>query len=338
MKYRYLGNSGLAVARVCLGTMTFGQQGWGCDKKTSHAILDAYLEQGGNFIDTADMYSGKQSEQIIGEWLQSQNREELVIATKGYFQTGASLNTRGLSRKHLISACEASLSRLDTDYIDLYQIHGPEPQTPQEETLRALDDLVRTGKVRYIGCSNLYAWQIMKAHGISVSQQLEKFVSAQHMYNLIKRAVEIEILPACKEAGMSLICWSPLAGGFLAGKYDQAPQPPEGTRLSMRKQFDVVRYWNERGFAIVRKVVDIAKDHNVSPATVSLAWLLKDARVASVITGARRVEQIVDNCTVGDWQIGDAQWREIDEVAHIDYGYPHEWAGKFYDGWYDQIL
>ena len=185
MKYRYVGNTGLAVSRVCLGTMTFGTEGWGCDEKTSIALVRTFVEAGGNFIDTADLYSSGTSEEYTGKALKDFNRTDIVLATKCWFRTADTPNARGLSRKHIMEACEASLRRLDTDFIDLYQLHGPDPYTPVEETMRAMDDLVRQGKVRYIGCSNLYAWQFVKANAAAQLMGTERLVCGQYLYNLI---------------------------------------------------------------------------------------------------------------------------------------------------------
>ena len=193
MKYNYLGKSGLKVSRICLGTMTFGQENWGCDKNTSIEIIDKFIDSGGNFIDTADMYSAGTSEEIVGEAIK-QKRDKIVLATKCYFPLQKCPTSKGLSRKHIFEACEASLKRLNTDYIDLYQTHGPDYGTPMEETMRALDDLVRQGKVRYLGCSNLHGWQIVKANSISSQMNLEKYISAQHLYNIIIRDIEREVI------------------------------------------------------------------------------------------------------------------------------------------------
>ena len=230
MKYRYLGNSGLLVSRLCLGTMTFGMKDWGCDRETAVAITHKFLDAGGNFIDTADMYSQGVSEEMLGEAIGGLDRDDLVLATKCWFRMRPSPNAKGLSRKHILEAVEASLRRLGTDYLDLYQVHGPDPFTPMEETMRTLDDLVRGGKVRYIGCSNYYGWQIAKAQGIADRRQLTRFVSGQHMYNLLRRDIEREVLPACADAGMGMLCWSPLGGGMLTGKYRRQPDPPHPKR------------------------------------------------------------------------------------------------------------
>jgi aryl-alcohol dehydrogenase-like predicted oxidoreductase len=191
MKYRYLGNSGLLVSRISLGTMTFGTPDWGCDENQSHEIIKSYLDAGGNFIDTADVYAGGKSEEFVGTFMPQIKRDEVVIASKCYFPMGSFPNAQGVSRKHIIASCEGSLKRMKTDYIDLYYIHGPDPVSPMEETMRALDDLVRQGKVRYLGCSNLFGWQIAKAAGIAARMNLEGLVAGQYLYNLINREPDI---------------------------------------------------------------------------------------------------------------------------------------------------
>jgi len=340
MKYRYLGNSGLSVSTVCLGTVTFGQSNWGCDEKTSTSILNAFIDQGGNFIDTADKYADTFSEEIIGKWLCKQNRDELVIATKCFFKTGKDINSRGLSRKHIISACDASLRRLQTDYIDLYQIHETDPQTPLEETMATLDFLIQQGKVRYIGCSNHPAWKIMKASCIAKQRGYESFISGQYLYNLLKRDIEIEVLPACRDVGMKLICWSPLSGGMLTGKYTESKKPPEDTRIALRKDLSENRYpaWYEKSLAIVNKLREIASKRGQTPSAVALAWLLKNESVASVITGAKKTDQIIENCKAGEWIIPDDDWEALDELTKISYGYPFEVAKKTFQRWFDDIL
>jgi aryl-alcohol dehydrogenase-like predicted oxidoreductase len=330
MKYRYVGKTGLRVSRVCLGAMTFGNKEWGCDKKTSIMVIHRFLDVGGNFIDTADMYSNGNSEIILGEALQSKNRDDIVLATKCFFRTRPTPNARGLSRKHIIEACEASLKRLNTDYIDLYQIHGPDPFTPFEETMRALDDLVRHGKARYIGCSNLYAWQIMKANCVSARMNLERLCCAQHQYNLIIRDVEMEILPACEDQGMGFICWSPLGAGMLTGKYKKTDRPEPGTRIALTAKFTVPRFWHERGFHIIEEVIAAAKDAGKTAAQVALSWLLHDRRVTSVIIGARNIKQLEDNLMVGDWDLPDGLWHRLDDAAPFNHGYPKQWMDLVY--------
>jgi len=340
MKYRYLGNSGLAVSTICLGTMTFGQNNWGCNEKTSTSILNTFIDRGGNFIDTADKYADTFSEKIIGKWLKSQKRDDLVISTKCFFKTGGNINSRGLSRKHIINACEASLKRLQTEYIDLYQIHGLDPQTPLEETMATLDFLIQQGKVRYIGCSNSPAWKIMKASCIAKQRGYESFISGQYLYNLLKRDIEIEVLPACRDVGMKLICWSPLSGGMLTGKYTESKKPPEDTRIVLRKDLSENRYkvWYEKSLAIVNEICEIASKRGKTPSVIALAWLLKNKSVASVITGAKKTDQIIENCKAGEWTIPDDDWKLLNKTSQISYGYPREWCETNNRGWFDDIL
>jgi 1-deoxyxylulose-5-phosphate synthase len=339
LKYRYLGNSGLAVSSVCLGTATFGQNEWGCDRKVSGDILNSFAENGGNFIDTADKYGNKNSERIIGDWLNTRNRDNFVIATKCFFKTQDDINCRGLSSKHIINACEASLSRLQTDYIDLYQIHNFDPQTPFEETLEALDFLVQQGKVRYIGLSNLPAWRVMKADCISKLKGYKQFISGQYLYNLLKRDIEIEVLPACKDVGIGIICWSPLSGGMLTGKYIKPDKPPLGTRLASRTNVAGDRYhsWYKKSLAVVNKVNDIASKYNKTPAIISISWLQKNDHVASVSVGAKKVEQIIENCKASEWELPIEDWNALNRISCINYGYPRELSDKNSDGWFDNI-
>ena len=335
MKYRYLGSSGLLVSRVCLGTMTYGMKDWGCDREIAARITRRFIEAGGNFFDTADCYSNGLSEKILGEALREHTRDDIVLATKCYSRMRGTPNARGLSRKHVIEACHASLKRLGTDYIDLYQLHGPDPYTPLEETMRSLDDLVRNGLVRYIGCSNLFAWQFVKANGISARLNLHRFCSGQYMYNVIQRDIEREILPACADEGMGLICWSPLASGFLAGKYRRGERPEEGSRIAYRANIDMPRYWHEDGFKIADEIVAVAKQRGKTPAQVALAWLLHDARVTAVIIGARTVEQLQDNVVVGDWELPPEEHRRLRDLVPFRHGYPREWIDPVQQGMFD---
>ncbi|MDG2383252.1 MAG: aldo/keto reductase [Pirellulaceae bacterium] len=325
MQYRYLGNSGLLVSRICLGTMTFGMSGWGCEQEEATAITNQFLDAGGNFIDTADMYSSGVSEEMLGTAIAGRKRDDLVLATKCWFRMGNSANAKGLSRKHIVEAVDASLRRLKTDYIDLFQVHGPDPHTPLEETLRALDDQVRSGKVRYLGCSNYFAWQIAKANGISDRNNWERFVSAQHMYNLLRRDVEREILPACVDQGMGMLCWSPLAGGMLCGKYDKSQGPSKDSRVGLRAEIDLPRYWNDESFEVIGELVQIARDVERTPAQVALAWLLKNKGVTAVIAGARNKQQIEASLLAGDWSLSDELYRRLSAKVPFTLGYPQDW-------------
>ena len=234
------------------------------------------------------MYSKGASEEILGKAIKSHNRDDLVIATKCWFRMRGTPNAKGLSRKHIISAAEASLRRLGTDYIDLYQMHGPDPFTPLEESLRALDDLVRCGKVRYLGCSNFFGWQMVKANAVAEKHGLTKLISGQHLYNLLRRDIEREVLPAAADQGMGMLCWSAIAGGLLAGKYDQKSGPPKDSRVGQRANIDLPRYWNDDSFRIIDEVVAVAKETGKTAAEVAMAWLLGDRRVSAVIVGAKR--------------------------------------------------
>jgi aryl-alcohol dehydrogenase-like predicted oxidoreductase len=325
MKYRYLGKSGLLVSRVCLGTMTFGMEGWGCDHSTGIEITNRFIEEGGNFIDTADMYSNGISEEILGSALKNHKRDNLVVATKCWFRMNETPNAKGLSRKHILEAVDASLRRLDCEYIDLLQVHGPDPFTPIEETLRTLEDLVRWGKVRYIGCSNFYGWQICRTNGIAKRLGLTRLASGQHMYNLLRRDIEREILPACHSEGMGMLCWSPLAGGMLTGKYNNKKQPPPDTRVGLRADIDLPRYWNPNSFKIIEAVMKVAGETEKTPAQVALSWLLHDRRVTSVIAGVRTVSQIEDALVSGEWDLADELHQQLADVVPFDPGYPDEW-------------
>lgn len=325
MKYRYLGNSGLLVSRICLGTMTFGMKDWGCDEATSVAITRKFIESGGNFIDTADMYSLGISEEFVAKGIADFRRDDLVIATKCWFRMGPTPNNKGLSRKHILEACEASLRRLQIDTIDLYQMHGPDPHTPLEESLRAMDDLVSSGKVRYVGCSNFYGWQIVKANGIAKANGYSPLISGQHLYNLLRRDVEREVLPACADQGLGLLCWSPLASGLLTGKYDANQGPDKDSRVGLRAEIDMPRYWNADSFRIIDQVLKTAEESGKSPAQVALSWLLHDRRVSAVIVGSRRLDQIDDGLVSGEWDLSDEQYRGLRDVVKFPSGYPAEW-------------
>ena len=325
MKYRYLGKSGLLVSRVCLGTMTFGTKDWGCDQATSEAITDRFIEAGGNFIDTADMYSGGLSEEYLGKALARHTRDNLVIATKCWFRVGPTPNNKGLSRKHIFEAVHASLRRLGTDYIDLYQLHGPDPFTPLDETLQAMDDLVRSGKVRYLGCSNFPGWRVVKLNALAEARGWTRLISGQYLYNLLRRDIEREILPACADQGLGVMCWSPLASGLLTGKYNSQTGPAADSRVGLRAAIDVPRYWNDTSFRIIQEVQAVAGETGKTPAQVALSWLLSDRRVATVIVGSRRVDQLVDGIAAGDWDLTPEQQKRLAAVAPFAPGYPDEW-------------
>jgi aryl-alcohol dehydrogenase-like predicted oxidoreductase len=326
--YRQLGRSGLRVSALSLGTMTFGGRGGFAQVGSTDAAgaarqIDMCLDAGVNLIDTADVYSGGLSEEIVGEVLdQAARRDRLLLATKARMSMGDGPNDAGLSRHHLIRACEASLRRLRADHIDLYQVHEWDGQTPLEETLDALDTLVRAGKVRYVGCSNYAAWQLMKALGLSDRLRLQRFVSQQIHYTLQAREAEYELVPAGLDQGVGILVWSPLAGGLLSGKYRRGAQGPEGARQ--------LTDWNEppvpdpeKLYDIVDALVEIADGRGVSAAQVALAWLLGRPGVSSVVVGARTDEQLADNLRAAALELSDAERARLDDVSAPPLLYPH---------------
>jgi aryl-alcohol dehydrogenase-like predicted oxidoreductase len=323
VKYRLLADTGVFVSELCLGTMTFGgrAQIWeaigGLDQAAADAIVNRALDAGINFIDTANVYSGGESEIMTGKALGAKRRD-VILATKVRGRTGPGPNQVGLSRAHIIEAVEASLKRLGTDYIDLYQIHRPDVLTNMEDTLRALDDLVRAGKVRYIGCSNLEAWMMMKALAISREQHLERFRCTQSYYSLAGRELERQIVPLIKDQGLGLLVWSPLAGGFLSGKFTRTG----GDENARRAKFDFPPVNKEKGFEILDVLAQVAGRHQVSVAQIALAWLLAKDAVTSVIIGARKLSQLDDNLKAIDVKLSEDDVKQLDEVSKIAAEYP----------------
>ena len=320
MKYRLLGRTGVYVSELCLGAMTFGTR-WEAIGALGQAEADALvhraLDAGVNFFDTADVYSTGESETILGRALAGR-RHEVVVATKVRGRMGPGPNDVGLSRLHIIQACEASLERLGTDYIDLYQIHRGDALTDIGETLGALTDLVRAGKVRYIGCSNLPAWELMKALGVSRQRGLEAFKTTQSYYALVGRELERETIPLLRDQGLGLLVWSPLAGGFLTGKFTRSGGTPDARRST----FDFPPIDRERAFDILDVMQPIAAAHGVSIAQVGLAWLLGREVVTSVIIGARRSEQLEDNLASVDLTLSAGEMERLDEASRLPPGYP----------------
>ncbi len=325
MKYAQLGQTGVYVSRICLGTMTFG----GAENQITNAIgrlsqaeTDAIvgqaLDAGINFVDTADVYGGGASETQVGLALQGR-RDDVVLATKFSARTGAGPNQVGQSRLHLMQALEASLKRLGTDHIDLYQIHNIDPLTPFDEVLGALDDAVRQGKVRYIGCCNLAAWQLMKALGVSDRKNLARFVSSQSYYSLAGRDIEAELIPALASEHLGLMCWSPLAGGLLSGKFDRDGAADKSSRRALI-QFPPVD--ETRTFDIIDVMRGIAERHGVSVAQVALAWVLAKPAVTSVISGVKRADQLVDNIAALDLALSPDDMAALDEVSRLPASYP----------------
>ena len=321
MDYRFLGSTGLKVSELALGTMTFGRE---ADEDVSHQMLDRFTEAGGNFIDTADTYSFGRSEEIVGSWLKGQQRDNLVIATKVYGEMRTGGPVQGAGRKHIMSAVEASLRRLGTDHIDLYQIHVFDDATPFEETLSTLDRLVSSGKVRFVGASNYTGWQLQKSIDISRHHGWEPFVSLQPLYNLIDRDAECELVPVCLGEGVGLIPWSPLAGGWLTGKYRRGmSSAPAGTRAAEAGDEAWAAHDNELTWRIVDTVVAIAEECDRSPAQVALRWLLQQPAVTATIIGARSVRQLDDNLGAGGWALSDDQVRRLTEASDRPLPYPY---------------
>jgi aryl-alcohol dehydrogenase-like predicted oxidoreductase len=327
MKFKTLGPTGLLVSEICLGTMTFstGEGMWkpiaGVDQKLADEILKRSFDAGVNFVDTADVYTNGESEKTLANAIGNLGipRKDLVIATKVYGRTGKGRNDVGASRGHIMDGVEQSLKRLQTDYIDLYQIHAADTVTPLEETLRALDTLVSQGKVRYIGCSNWYGWQLMKALGISEARNLAKLDTLQAYYSVAGRDLEREIVPLLKDQGTGLLVWSPLAGGLLSGKYSRENQKPEDSR---RSSFDFPIVDKERTWRILDVLRPIAKSHNTNVATVALAWVLAKPFVTSVIIGAKRVDQLQQNLAAVDVKLDEEEIKQLDEVSALPPEYP----------------
>ena len=324
MRYNRLGHTGLFVSELCLGTMTFGGEGmWTAigtlDQSESNALVKSALDAGVNFIDTANVYSNGLSERITGQALKDCGiaRHDVVLATKALGPMGDGINDRGASRHHLMNQVDASLERLQLDHIDLYQIHGWDPATPMEETVRALDDIVRSGKVRYIGVSNWAAWQIAKALGLSERQRLERFVSLQAYYSLAGRDIEREIVPMLESEGVGLMVWSPLAGGFLSGKYTR-----DGTEEGRRKEFDFPPIDKDKGYDAVEVMQDIAREKSASVPQIALAWLLAKPFVSSVIVGARKPEQLKDNLGAISVELSEEDMKRLDAAAPPVSAYP----------------
>jgi len=324
LRYRCLGRTGLLVSELCLGTVAFGWEG---SEETSRAIIDRFLEAGGNFIDTADCYGENPgaSEETIGRALKGR-RQKIVLATKGFFRTGPAANDVGLSRVHIMQAVEASLKRLQTDYIDLYYAHCWDNRTPLEETLSVLDNLVRSGKVCYLGASNFAAWQLMKALGVSDRYGWQRFACLQPLYSLVARDIERELLPLCSEEGLGVIAWSPLGGGLLSGKYSREKTPPSDSRLGRASDFAEVnwrRLATERNFRILDTVRRVAEARGKSCAQVSLAWVGQQPHITVPIIGARTIEQLEDNLSSVGLGLTPEEIKTLDDVSQIEDGYPY---------------
>ena len=320
MEHVRLGNTGLKVSRACLGTMTFGLQ---CDEQSAFAILDRAASGGVNFIDTADGYplggdleTVGATESIIGRWLKGR-RHQFVLATKCFSRMGPESWNKGLSRKHVLDAIDGSLERLGTDYVDLYQLHHPDPDTPMEETLAALDHVVRSGKARYIGISNHPAWQVALALGKSEARGWARFVCVQPRYNLLFRELERELFPLCAEEGLGVIPYNPLAGGLLTGKHDPSAPPGKGTRFSEGKagQNYRQRYWRDREFATVERLRGVAQRAGMGLTRMAIAWVLANPVVSAPIVGASRADQLDDTLAAFETPIAADVKGELDEIT-----------------------
>jgi aryl-alcohol dehydrogenase-like predicted oxidoreductase len=322
MEYRRLGGTGLKVAELCLGCMTFGRE---TDEANARKIIERYIELGGNFLDTANVYAAGASEEITGRIIK-ERRQSLVLATKVRFNANAFLgrpvppNDVGLSRGHIMAEVERSLRRLQTDYIDLYQVHSWDFETPIEETIRALDDLVRQGKVRYLGASNFMAWQLMKSLWVSDKHDYARFDCLQPQYSLISREIEREILPLCRSEQVGVIPWSPLGGGFLTGKYRSGQKPPEDSRLAKMDLWG--RLANERNYRTLEAVEQVAKERGRSVAQIALAWVNQQPGVSSVIYGARTTEQNDQNLGSTGLRLEKAELDALDRASALPPEYP----------------
>ena len=326
MNLRYMGKTGVKVSELCFGTMTFGGQGYWqsigtLDQKQADALINIALDAGINFFDTANVYSFGLAEEMLGKAL-GKRRQDIILATKVRGRMSERPNDVGLSRRHIIESCEASLKRLGTDYIDLYQVHSFDPFTPLEETMSVLNDLVHQGKIRYIGCSNFTGWQLMKALSISAKNGWENFVTLQAYYSLAARELEFELLPLCLDQRLGILVWSPLSGGFLTGKFRRGQKAPEGTRRSDPDRI-FLKIDEQRGFAIIEELEKIAKAHNASIAQAALNYLLRRPAISSVIVGARTPEQLRDNLKTVEWEMTPDEVARLDEVSEPPRIYPY---------------
>jgi len=311
VEYRNLGDSGLKISLAGLGCNNFGMR---CDPEQSRAVVHRALDEGVTFFDTADIYGNRgASEELLGKAL-GKRRREVVVATKFGMPMGAGPYDRGASRRYLMAAAEASLRRLDTDYLDLYQLHQPDPDTPQEETLAALDDLVRAGKVRYLGNSNFSGWQVADADWISRTRSFARYVSAQNQYNLLDRRIERDLLPACQKFGLGMLPYFPLASGFLTGKYRRGAEPPEGTRLAVMQPM-AKQVMTEQNFATLERLEEFARGRGHTLVELATSWLACQPVVSSVISGATRPEQVTENVKACGWKLTDEERKQVDAIT-----------------------
>ena len=330
MEYRYLGKTGLKVSELCLGAMTFGRES---TKDVGFQIMDRFAEAGGNFIDTADVYTRGVSEEIVGRWMKDKPRNDFIIATKVRFPMGEGPNEVGLSRKHILDGVDASLRRLDTDYIDIYQVHAWDSGTPLEETLSTLDGLVRSGKVRYTGASNFIGWQLQKAIDISLQNGWESFSCLQPLYNLLDRSTEWELIPVCLNEGLGVIPWSPLRGGWLSGKYHRGmTEPPKDTRVEAAEKFGWSESWsaydNEHTWNVLDALFAMAEETGKTSAQVALNWALNRSGVTAPIIGVRNLTHLEDNLGATGWALSEDQMDRLNQVSEKLRPYPYDMAGR----------
>ncbi len=330
MHYRFMGKTGLKVSELCLGAMTFGRE---ADEPTSFVIMDRFFEAGGNFIDTADVYTRGVSEEIVGRWLRGKPREDVILATKVRFPMGDQPNNVGLSRKHILDGVHASLRRLQTDYIDLYQVHCWDPITPLEETLSTLDSLVKAGKVRYIGASNYLGWQLQKSVDLCKANGWEQFTCLQPLYNLLHRTLEWELVAVCLNEGIGIIPWSPLRGGWLSGKYKRGMTAPiANTRVDDAEKHGWSEAWSslatERTWQIIDELHAVAAEANKSAAQVAINWLLAQKGVTAPIIGARNLTQLEDNIGASGWALSAEHLARLDAVSTPELVYPYDFVGR----------
>ncbi|BFZ18584.1 hypothetical protein BsWGS_21623 [Bradybaena similaris] len=330
VSYRFLGRSGLKVANLALGCMTFGESTWGLPGQSSedlsHQIIKRYTDWGGNFLDTADVYGMGNSETIVGKWLETHSRDNFVVATKCRINAGteANVNNVGLSRRHITESIDRSLQRLHTNFVDLYQTHLFDDGTPVEETLRTLDDLVRIGKIRYIGLSNVTGWQTQKLVDTTQRLGLNSIVSLQQQYNLLTRESELESFQVCKNEGLGVLPWSPLKMGILTGKLTRGQAPTEGRVAYAAKAYPNLIDLGDRTFNIIDAVDDIAKKRGKTVPQVSIRWLLQKDVVTSVIIGARTLEQLDANMAVNGWSLTKDEMQRLDDISAKELTYPYE--------------
>lgn len=329
MQYGFMGRTGLKVSKVCLGTQTFG---WGADEATAFDLADRFVEAGGNFFDTSNIYNEGQSETILGKWLHGRgNRSQFVIATKVFFPVGEGPNDSGLTRKHILEQVDLSLGRLQTDYIDLYQVHCWDASTPLEETLSTLDDLVRMGKVRYIGASNYNASQLTRSIMLSEMNGWERFDCLQPEYSLLVRSTEWELLPLCRAEGIGVLPWSPLAGGWLTGKYQRGQPPPPESRVGRADRWDDLpeQRESERTWRIVDALNELSESLGKTQAQVALNWLHQQPGVTAPILGARTPEQLEQNLGSVGWALSEDEMARLNEASAIPLPSPYDFIARY---------